>query len=223
MGSLSARQRKNLGHMVGSKVCCYAMHSGGVLIRHSKISENIFRGAPGPSGNRLSRLVLSGFIALNLIAITIFSLPVEAFSLGALRKLLSPYTRCVGLTEMWDTFAPDPKSAEQYLKAAVVSVSGITRIYSFPRMEELSFAERYRKERYRKFVESVLCQDCAGLWPDVAREVARRVAEPEYPPDRVILIEFKSSIDPRTGALGDESHTKPSILAEQFIEQEDIH
>jgi hypothetical protein len=123
---------------------------------------------------------------------------------------------------MWNTFAPNPKDAEQYLKAMVITTNGETKVYSFPRMEELSYFERYRKERYRKFVESVLCADCSGLWPDIEREIARRVANPHDPPDRIILIKFESPISPKTGAIGDEARAKPTVLSEQTIEPEDL-
>lgn len=130
--------------------------------------------------------------------------------------------RCVGLNEQWDTFAPNPKSAELYLKAVVVTLKENTRIYSFPRMEELSFSERYRKERYRKFTESVLCNDCSGLWPDIEREVARRSIDLTDPPDRVILLKFESPVDPKTGAVGNDAQAKPTVLSERSIESGDV-
>jgi hypothetical protein len=95
------------------------------------------------SQSSTSHRLLAGFIAVNLIAISIFSLPVELFPFTALRGLLAPYMCCVGLNEMWNTFAPNPKSAEQYLKAVVVTLHGDTEVYSFPRMEELSFFEMF--------------------------------------------------------------------------------
>jgi hypothetical protein len=60
------------------------------------------------------------------------------------------------------------------------------------------------------------------LWPDIEREIARRAANPNDSPDRVILIKFESPIDPKTGAIGDEAHAKPTVLAEQTIEPEDL-
>ena len=130
--------------------------------------------------------------------------------------------RCIGMNETWNTFSPDPKASEQFMKALVVTVRGKTEVYSFPRMENLSFTERYRQERYRKFVESVLCPDCAGLWPDIERAVARREGTPMDPPDKVILVKFESPIDPKRGLLGEDSHAKPTALSEIFIEPKDL-
>jgi hypothetical protein len=190
-------------------------------IRISTGNKRIFA-AKAKFRNLTRRRLAMVFVAINLAAITVYSLPVEVFPFAALRCLLAPYMRCVGLNQMWDTFAPNPKSEEQYLKALVVTLKGNTEVYSFPRMEELSFFERYRKERYRKFAESILCDDCSGLWPDIEKEIARRVKNPTDPPDRVILIKFASPIDPKTGAIGDDAHAKPTVLAEQSIEPEDL-
>lgn len=126
------------------------------------------------------------------------------------------------MNETWDTFAPRPKAAEQYLKAVVQMESGDTKIYSFPRMEDLSWGARYQKERYRKFIESVLCRECSGLWPDIERSVAAREFDPVDPPDKVILIEFKSVIDPSTGAIGSEAAAKPTVLSELYVEPGDL-
>jgi hypothetical protein len=181
-----------------------------------------FSAAKNQFQNLTRRRLVMVFVLLHLVAISLFSLPVEAFPFTALRGLLAPYMRCVGLNEMWNTFAPNPKSAEQYLKAVVVTLNGDIEVYSFPRMEELSFYERYRKERYRKFAESALCNDCSGLWPDIEKEVARRAMNPLDPPDRVILLKFESPIDPKTGAVGDEAHAKPTVFAEKSIESVDL-
>ena len=45
-------------------------------------------------------------------------------------------------------------------------------------MEELSFRERYRKERYRKFEEVLQDQQNEALWPDVATHIARLLKSP---------------------------------------------
>ena len=173
-------------------------------------------------GWRARHRIAAIFVAVHLVVISLFSFPMNFPPLNALRDFFAPYVRCIGLNETWNTFAPNPKSAEQYLKAVVITVHDETKVYSFPRMENLSYFERYRKERYRKFAESVLCKDCSGLWPDLEREVARRMANPNDLPDRIILIKFESPIDPKTGAIGDEAHAKPTILAEQTIEPEDL-
>lgn len=166
--------------------------------------------------------LVKGFVVLSLVAITLFSLPLDSFPFPALRRFLAPGMRCFGLSEMWDMFAPNPRSAEQYLKAIVVTQKGETTIYSLPRMEDLSFFDRYRKERYRRLTESVLCNICGGLWPDIEREVARRSMNPADPPVRVTLIKYESPIDPKTGATGDDAHATSTVLSELSIAPEDL-
>ena len=118
--------------------------------------------------------------------------------------------------------APDPKSTDQFLKAIVFRASGQTEIYSFPRMEELTLWERYRKERYRKFTESLICDECSGLWPDIEKAVARREFKPTDPPVKVVLIKFESPIDPKAASVGDDAAAKPTVLSELFIQPEDL-
>lgn len=162
------------------------------------------------------------FVAFHLVAILAFALPLGIVPANLL-GFLSPYVRCVGLNEMYDTFAPNPKSGEQFLKAIVFARSGNTEVYSFPRMEDLSPWERYSQERYRKFTESVMCKDCSGLWPDIEKEAARRVPmSPSDPPGRVILVRFDSPIDPVRDLVGDDADAKPTIVSQQTIGPEDL-
>jgi hypothetical protein len=151
-----------------------------------------------------------------------FAMPIDVWPAKEFRKLIAPYLLCIGMNETWDTFAPRPKSSEQYLKAVVLTVSGNDKVYSFPRMEELSWRKRYQKERYRKFVESALCKDCSGLWPDIEKSVADRELTPTDPVEKVILIEFESPIDPSTGLVGAEADAKPTVLTELFLQPEDM-
>ena len=162
------------------------------------------------------------FVSFHIVAIFLFAIPINIWPAGAVRDLIVPYMRCIGMTETWDMFAPNPKSEEQFLKAIVTTTGGRTEVYSFPRMEELSLRERYSKERYRKFSESVLCNDCAALWPDIEKGIARREVLPHDTPDKVILVKFASPIDPKTGLLGTEASAKPTVLTELFVRPEDL-
>lgn len=166
-------------------------------------------------------IVFAGF---HVAAIVLFAIPIDIWPARIFRELTVPYMRCIGMTETWDMFAPNPKSEEQFLKAIVTTAGGRTEIYSFPRMEDLPPSQRYGKERYRKFSESILCSDCAALWPDIEKGIARRefAANPFDPPDKVILVKFASPIDPKTGLLGSEASAKPTVLTELFVRPEDL-
>jgi hypothetical protein len=95
------------------------------------------------------------------------------------------------------------------------------KVWTFPRMEELGFAERYQKERYRKFEETLPEQRYEALRPGVATHVARLFNSQVDPPDKVVLIEFRYDIKP--GA--DESYVpvpKPNVFYEGYIQSGDL-
>src|SRR5580692_1192193 len=174
------------------------------LNRQANKSKNAARIRETAKKISLKERLVVAFVCFHIVVIFIFAFPIDFLPVRALRNLVAPYVVCIGLTESWDMFAPDPKSTDQFLKAIVFRASGQTDIYSFPRMEELTLWERYRKERYRKFTESLLCNECSGLWPDVEKAVARRENKPADPPVKVVLIKFESPIDTKAGAVGDD-------------------
>lgn len=192
------------------------------LNRRANKSKNAARIRETAKKISLKERLVVAFVCFHIVVIFIFAFPIDFLPVRALRNLVAPYVVCIGLTESWDMFAPDPKSTDQFLKAIVFRASGQTDIYSFPRMEELTLWERYRKERYRKFTESLLCNECSGLWPDVEKAVARRENKPADPPVKVVLIKFESPIDPKAGAVGDDAAAKSTVLSELFIQPEDL-
>jgi hypothetical protein len=202
----------------GLFIGCYPSITGSSPMRrkHScQLRQHIMDGSFAKSATSL-------FVAFHLFVITLFALPVEGHWIKGIRVDMSPYMIALGMNETWQTFAPRPKSAEEFMKAVVVTLRGKTEVYTFPRMEDLSYADRYRKERFRKFEESLLCKDCSGLWPDVERYVARKYETPMDPSDRVVLIKFESAIDPKRGLVGDDEHAVPTILGELSVQPEDL-
>jgi hypothetical protein len=184
--------------------------------------KGVARASESTKKSSLRQRLILAFVSFHIFAIFLFAMPLKSSLSQHLRDVFAPYMRCIGMTEAWDMFAPNPKSSEQFLEAIVITQGGQTEVYKFPRMEDLSYRERYRKERYRKFAESVLCDECSGLWPDIARAAARRTANPNDPPEKVILVKFESPIDPKTGASGDDAASKPTILSEFHIEPKDL-
>ena len=99
------------------------------------------------------RGAISIFILFHLIAITCWAAPTSFWLVAEIKGLVRPYMLWSGLFQSWDTFAPNPPTANSYVKAAVVTQDHHIHVWAFPRMEELSYSERYFKERYRKFSE----------------------------------------------------------------------
>ena len=83
------------------------------------------------------------------------------------------------------------------MDAVVVFKDGSTKVWAFPRMEQLSLTDRYLKERYRKFVEVLKEDAMAPLWPDAARFVARLNNDPRDPVKTVQLVRHWSENMPR--------------------------
>lgn len=164
---------------------------------------------------------ISIFILFHLVAITCWAVPWEISPVKVVKELVRPYMAWSGLFQSWDMFAPNPKSINSYIKAVVITQNRHVHVWTFPRMEELSFAERYRKERYRKFTEVLPRQENAVLWPDVANHLARSFNDPADPPDKIMLVQFVSDIKPGADESYDPVST-PNVFYEGYIEPGDL-
>ena len=141
--------------------------------------------------NRFARWrdsAISLFLLFHLIAIPIWCLPSNSLPLLVCRDLVRPYFLWSGLFQTWDMFSPSPKRTNGYLEAMLVYTDGTTDYWQFPRMDRLSFTERYSKERYRKFEETLADSKFADLWPDAARYIARHAPDPSKRPEMIMLI-----------------------------------
>lgn len=93
--------------------------------------------------------------------------------------------------------------------------------FDFPRMDQLSYAKRYREERYRKFAESLSDPRYAAFWPDVANHIARLMNNPADPVQTVILMKFQAPIVYEVTAAH-EPVPKPQFFYEYFVSNEDL-
>ncbi len=130
-----------------------------------------------------------------------------------IKEVVRPYMIWSGLFQSWDFFAPNPKEVNSYVTAVVITQDRHQKTWAFPRMEQLSFSERYGKERYRKFAEVMPQRKNASLWPDVARHIAQKFSNQADPPAMVLLIQFQAPITPAAHKTSD-SVPKPSIFYE---------
>ena len=167
----------------------------------------------------LRRGAISVFILFHLIAITCMALPAKFAALNTVKELVQPYMLWTGLFQTWDMFGPDPRATNSYVKAVVITQDHHMHVFAFPRMEELSFAERYRKERYRKFLDVLPEPQFAPLWPDVAKHVAMQFKSQNDPPDKVWLIEFQSEIHP---GAAQEPTPRPNVFYDDYVQPGDL-
>jgi hypothetical protein len=167
------------------------------------------------------RGVISIFILFNIVAILSWAIPLQVAPLPQIKEIVRPYLLWAGLFQSWDFFAPNPRPVNSYLEAVAVTQDHHMRVYNFPRMEQLSYGQRYREERYRKFAEVVSGSGYAALWPDVARHVAWMLNNSTDPPQMVILMKFQAPI--RYGvALAHEPTPKAEFFYEYYVSGEDL-
>lgn len=165
--------------------------------------------------------VISVFIAFHLIAITCWALPYNPSLLIGAREIVRPYMLWTGLFQTWDMFAPNPIQVNTYIKAVVMTKNHHMYVWAYPRMEQLSYMERYRKERYRKFAENLLMEKYELLLPDAVNHIARLYADPSDPPVKVILLKYQSNISPAIDSLY-QPEPKPEVFYEDYVEPEDL-
>jgi hypothetical protein len=179
------------------------------------------RGAASSTDRGFMHGVISIFILFHLIAITCWALPWNVAPLRGIRELIRPYMVWSGLFQSWDMFAPNPKSINSYIKAVVITENRHVKVWTFPRMEELSYRERYRKERYRKFEEALQDQQNDALLPDAATHIARLLKSPGDLPYKILLIQFRADIKPGAdnSAVSD---PQPNVLYEGYVDPGDL-
>jgi len=145
-------------------------------------------------------IALNVFIVFHLIAIACWALPIPVKPVMLVRLLTRPYIVWSGLFQSWDMFSPSPKQINTNLEALIIYKDQSTETWPFPRMEDLSYGDRYRKERFRKLEENLEDPHNALLWPDIARHIARDHNHPANPPEVVILVLRWSRIVPHDSA-----------------------
>ena len=143
-----------------------------------------------------NRALISAFLLFHLVSIACWCVPLDTPLLRVIRNGVGPYFRWTGLFQAWNMFAPEPMKVNSFIEAHVTFADNRSRTWKFPRMEQLSYRERYFRERYRKFSENLGAENNSALWPDVARHIARLNNQPSNPPAVIILIRYWSEIEP---------------------------
>ena len=147
--------------------------------------------------SRPKRALISTFLLFHIVAILSWSLPLNSLLIMRVKEKVTPYMLWSGLFQVWDMFAPEPPMLNSYLEAELIFQNGATALWKFPKMQDMGFAERYFKERHRKWANERLRLDVnAVLWPDASRYIARLYANPANPPVLVRLIRHWSDIPP---------------------------
>jgi hypothetical protein len=168
------------------------------------------------------RVAINVFLVFHILAIACWCLPASNPLILTAREFVRPYFVWSGLFQSWDMFSPTPKAVNTYLEAMIIRQDGSTEFWGFPRMELLSYAERYYRERYRKYEENLLDSRYSALWPDAARQVARLHANPADPPQTVMLLVRWSNIVQRADGSFERSPWDAHVFFTYAVKPEDL-
>jgi hypothetical protein len=119
----------------------------------------------------VKRWAVNAFIVFHILAITCCNLPPSQLQSAGL-NLFRTYLILTGTMQTWLMFSPNPVVVNTYLGATVHYADGSKRTYTFPRMAKLGTFEKYRQERWRKFIENTQPSTGQAYWPYLARYAA---------------------------------------------------
>ena len=138
---------------------------------------------------RAKKWLIHAFVLFHLAAAVVWAFtdsPPRTKLERAARGRFAFYMFPTGLWQAWDMFAPNPALANVYLETEVTFRDGSRTMWKVPRMEQLGYWERYRKERYRKWANERVASAGEGpggalLCNAAARFAARQVERPDNP------------------------------------------
>ncbi len=80
-----------------------------------------------------------------------------------------------GLEQNWKLFSPEIREINFHPEAILTYANGERMIVEMPRMNRLSYGERFRLEKFRKWsIDSLPWPDYKEFWPDFARYIGRK-------------------------------------------------
>jgi hypothetical protein len=131
---------------------------------------------------KIKSTLISLFILFHITAIVCWAVPLNTLVFAAIKNEISPYMFFVGLSQNWGMFS-NPPNANVRIQAEILYRDGERRVWRFPLPQDLTYTQRYFRERYRKFAnDNVRFDDKSALWPDTARYIARLNNEQNNPP-----------------------------------------
>lgn len=141
------------------------------------------------------RRLLNMFLVWHLCALTLWLLP---GNLSVVQRFVSPtggpvrsYLTWTNFNQGWNMFSPEPDRLDVWVEGRATCADGSVRRFAFPRMVDMGFVDRYRRERWRKWIEVSHQDRNAPLWPILARYAARRCeARPVKADSRPVKVEL---------------------------------
>jgi hypothetical protein len=175
-------------------------------------------------GLRIARdIAINVFLIFHILAIPVWCLPTNNPLILVCREFVRPYFLWTGLFQSWDMFSPNPVSVNHYLDALIIYKDGSTEDFTFLRMQLLDFTERYYKERYRKYEETLAADEHAALWPDAARYIARHHSSGPVAPQTIMLINRWSSMVQRDNGTFERTPWDAHVFYSYTVKPEDLN
>jgi hypothetical protein len=130
-----------------------------------------------------------------------------------------------GLEQNWKLFSPEIREINFHPEAILTFANGDRMIVEMPRMNRLSYGERFRLEKFRKWsIDSLPWPDYKEFWPDFARYIGRKHYNQNKPSTlslNLYWIEIpKPSASSNVAALPE--HTKMSTVFFYKYKAEDL-
>lgn len=106
-----------------------------------------------------------------------------------LLALVSPLSHAFNLSQNWKLFSPDLRDINFCSHAVIEFADGTTKLYEFPRLEEMTRFDAYRRQKLCKlFQDSMPWPDFSMFWPDVGRFIARANCDPSDPTNQPVQV-----------------------------------
>lgn len=113
-----------------------------------------------------------------------------------LLRFVRPYVAATGIMQNWSMFSPNPDNRDLFVQTVVHYASGRIRYWDYPRMANMDYFTRYRRERFRKLIEISHLDQSSMFWPSLAVYAARVNQVPNDPVIRVDLVRHWRIIPP---------------------------
>lgn len=104
-------------------------------------------------------------------------------------ELAWPFMAALGWYQNWSLFSPHVRHISYHETAIITFADGSTRIYEYPRMDQMSVVERFRREKLRKmFGDDMPWEGYSQFLPVFARHLARSSFTKENPPVQISYV-----------------------------------
>ncbi len=152
------------------------------------------------------------FVAIYFSIAVITLLPKSPLQ-SRLIVLVAPLSSAFNLSQNWKLFSPDLRGINFCSHAVIEFADGTTKLYEFPRLEQMGAFEAYRRQKLCKiFQDSMPWPDFSAFWPDVGRFLARANFDPA---DTELNAPVQVSLAYNWVPIGDMNHyEKQSALKE---------